>query len=409
MKLKCPACVKHIAGAVFVLVVLLLSLEAGLRLHRRGGSQEFDSADHSPLLVASCQTFHRLKPLVQVETTNPDTGENVSLRTNSLGLRGGEVRVPRPRDVYRVLVLGDESTLAPETAEDATFCRRLQQRLQQRTRRRVEVLNAGVPGYCPLLSYLQLKHSLIGLQPDLVVLNFDMTDVADDHRCRRFLQVGADGEPLLCRHPQCEAGARKQSAERSRREILLLAWLKRQLGRMSTSGSSPNETDDISSPLGRYAWIRDDAPDWTVSIRQTFDPIATLNRLTDRSGARLIVSAVPVPWQVAAGAGNARSLREAAGVPPDTVYRNDRPFALLGGYLQKHGIRFCNPVPAFRRSPHPESMFLQRAPRFSPQGHDLFARELVRTIVSAVPELGGYPAAPSGGSVPAFSASHRRR
>ena len=384
MKLKCPGCVKHIAAAVSMLIVLLLSLEAGLRLHGRHSPETVPTYEsRSPLVVPSARCFHRLKPLMAVAVDNPDTKDKTPLRTNSLGLRGPEVAVPKPAGVYRVLVLGDESTLAPETPIEHTFCRHLQSLLQSQTRRKIEVVNAGVPDSCPLLAYLLLKHALVGLQPDLIVLCFDMSDIADDHRYRRFVRIDSQGAPLVCRNPAIDDAAHKQ--ETKHRGCLLLDWAKRQLGRMSTSGTAHNDGDDISSPVGKYAWIKDRSPDWSVHVEQALGPIQRIAKLASRMSARFLVAAMPAPWQISAKASNTRAAREPAGIPLNAVYRSKVPFETLSRYLRKHDIIFCNPAPAFRSIRNPESLYWNKTPRLSPDGHKLYARELTDAILRGLP------------------------
>ncbi|MFQ5731949.1 MAG: SGNH/GDSL hydrolase family protein [Planctomycetaceae bacterium] len=409
MKLKCPACVKHISCAVFALLVLVLSLEAGLRIYDgRTGSISGPPAAQSPLMVTSARAHHELKPLIAVETPHPDTGRPVSLTTNSLGLRGAEVAVPKPAGVYRILLLGDDSTLAIETPESETACRKLQELLQRETPLRVEVVNAGVPGYCPLLSFLFYRHALLGLQPDLIVLNFDMSDVADDHRYRRFTRMGPGGQPLVCADP--EQTSRYDRPRVLPDRFLLVTWAKRQIGRFSTSRSAQNESDDLNSPQGKYAWIRDRAPDMALYVRQAMAPIESLHALAERSGARLIVSAVPAPWQVSANASNSGSVRRSAGVPRSTVYRGNRPFELLGAFLRKREIPYCNPIDAFRSFPKPHRLYLRNAAAFSAVGHELLARQLSRTILAEVPDFRRHNAPPPSTrqTLPIRSASRRK-
>jgi hypothetical protein len=436
MKPRCPACLKHIACALMALAVLLLSLEAGLRIYDgRTGRVTGRPESISPLLVPSSTTFHRLKPLVAVEFPHPDTGRTVRVTTNSLGLRGPEIAVPKPDGVYRVLVLGDDSTFAAETSLEETACAKLQELLNgkrkavggRRSRVRtvegpeeshhspltthhspltthVEVINAGVPDYCPLLSYLLLKHSLLSLQPDLIVLNFDMTDVADDHRDRRYARMGPDGEPLVCRHPDFEADGDR--VNRNRNCCLLRVWAQRQVGRLTAAQPQAGDVDDISSPLGRYAWVKDRPPNWSIYISQAFASIDAVHALARRAGAEFVVAAVPAPWQVSAQASNAPAVREAAGIPLSAACLSNRPFELLQAHLDARGVPLCNPVAGFRVFPKAERLYLANSPQFSPVGQELFARELARTILSTRQPRNRPPS--STGSIPATTASRKR-
>lgn len=118
-------------------------------------------------------------------------------RTNSLGLRDDrELTIPKPRGVVRVLMLGDSYTEG-YYAED-TVSARLEARLTNLFPDvKHEVINGGCSSYSPLLEYLRLKHQLVQLEPDLVVVNVDPSDIFDDaERYGATAVFDATGEPL---------------------------------------------------------------------------------------------------------------------------------------------------------------------------------------------------------------------
>src|SRR5262245_8344319 len=102
-----------------------------------------------------------------------------NFHTSSFGLRTPEVAVPKPAGTFRVLLLGDSFTFGYGVKEDEGFARVLERQLRRDANRPIEVVNAGVISYCPLLEYLQYVHHLNLLEPDVVILNFDMSDVQD--------------------------------------------------------------------------------------------------------------------------------------------------------------------------------------------------------------------------------------
>ncbi|GAB4143868.1 MAG: hypothetical protein Tsb009_15220 [Planctomycetaceae bacterium] len=374
------ACFKHMTYAVLVLGLVIVVLEIGMRWRSGSSGTSMGEADSSSQLLTKCWlVHHRMKPLQSIEAQNPDTGETVKLSTNSFGLRGSEIAIPKPANVFRILCLGDESTLAMEVPKSQTFCAQLESQLAGKTSRRVEVINGGVPGYSPLLSYLLLKHSLLSLQPDLVVLNFDMTDVADDHRYRRYTQIDQSGRPLACRHP--DVNGEKVAKRKKRDRFLLVTWARHKLGRMSTDADHQLDGNDIDSSTGRYAWLKDRPPNWSLYLRQCFSVIADLDRLTHKVGARFMVVACPAPWQVSAKATNSPAVRERVGVPLNVVYKNPAPLNGLQTFLEQRGISFLNPVESFRQVPNSDRLFFQNAPRFSAAGHELYAREISQAVL----------------------------
>jgi hypothetical protein len=95
--------------------------------------------------------------------------------TNSQGFRGtaeyGEIK---PHGVYRVLVLGDSTTLGHGVGDNDTFSFLLEQMLSNTGR--TEVINMGVSGFGTAEELIQLRN--VGLQyaPNLVILGYFPND-----------------------------------------------------------------------------------------------------------------------------------------------------------------------------------------------------------------------------------------
>jgi lysophospholipase L1-like esterase len=99
----------------------------------------------------------------------------------SHGMRNRETPIAKPPDTYRILVLGDSIAFGFGVAEKDAFPRVVERQLRDHTLRaghpRVEVINAGVPGWNLVNSYLFLKERGLAFQPDLVLLTLVNNDV----------------------------------------------------------------------------------------------------------------------------------------------------------------------------------------------------------------------------------------
>ncbi|MBI5760336.1 MAG: hypothetical protein HZA46_17610 [Planctomycetales bacterium] len=379
--------IKHLVYAVCVLVLACVLTEIGLRVYdsMTGQITRKETFDRG-LVCKSWHVHHELKPSQRLIETDPDSGQSVEVLTNSLGLRGPEIAVPKPPGVYRIVCLGDEATLAPKVAEADTFCARLQQTLQSRSQIPIEVLNAGVPGDCPLLAYLRLRRSLVSLQPDLVLMNFDMSDVADDYRYRRHTVLDSHGVPLACSHPDLEmprhwVKSNPRVDQLDTEEFFLLPqWGKQNLGWMWKEQVQTN--GGPSSPQARYAWL-DDHPsaDWSMHVEQAFEPLRHLADLAHGVAADFAVVTYPVPWQVSLKASNGDGVRRRAGVPDGAIYPNRRPFDQLTEFCRDHQLPLLDTSPKFQNSNRAEQLYFHNAPQFSPDGHDAYAAELALFLI----------------------------
>ena len=221
--------------AILAIAVAPFLVEIGLRIAACRTSTDGPSANQAEV-VASWTTHHQLAPLQrkQLKGTSQRSEEaksaSVLFRTNSLGLRGRETEVPKPPGVYRIVLLGDESILGAATDESQTVAARLEHWLQTRSRMRIEVVNAGLPDSCPLLTYLRVRHGLMSLEPDLLLVDVNLSDVEDDRNFRRHTELAASGQPLAASHPELSAPKRSKSISENflvvqHAEQLLASWL----------------------------------------------------------------------------------------------------------------------------------------------------------------------------------------
>lgn len=98
-------------------------------------------------------------------------GGSDHIRTNSQSLREDQdVPVPRPPGEIRILALGDSWTFGYLVANGQSWPERLEDLLERRTGRPVEVLNAGVPGYSVRQFLMTLEDPGFALEPQLVIL-----------------------------------------------------------------------------------------------------------------------------------------------------------------------------------------------------------------------------------------------
>lgn len=119
---------------------------------------------------------------------------------NPQGLRGEPI--PAKGDAFRVLAVGDSSTFGVGVDDGATWPAQLET-VMNTNRRRVEVVNAGVPGYTAFQGLRFLRGPGVALQPDLVVAAFGFNDAdstwasrSDAETARRLASRGWDA-PLM--------------------------------------------------------------------------------------------------------------------------------------------------------------------------------------------------------------------
>jgi lysophospholipase L1-like esterase len=227
---------------------------------------------------------------------------NVSYSINSLGLRDREMSRKKPAGTKRVLMLGDSFTEGNGVEAKDAFPARVQALVDAAgLSTRWEVINAGEGGYSPLLEYLLLEHKLIDLEPDLVILNLDHSDVFDDIEFTKLATFDASGKPVAVHaDPEREPGPWYVEAAYRLKDFLkehtrLYNFLRRHVAPLLMA--RPDSSGDIR--VDKYAMSRDgydpgDGSDWSL----TFGYIERVRDLLAARGVPLWLTVYPYGHQI---------------------------------------------------------------------------------------------------------------
>jgi hypothetical protein len=356
--------------AVLAIVIAPCLIEIGLRVAAcRSG---LDAASGAAV-VPSWTTYHQLAPLQrkrlpQRDSANGQPAEPVLFRTNSLGLRGRELELPKPPGVFRIVLLGDEAILGESTDESLTVAARLEHWLQTRSQIRIEVVNAGLPESCPLLTFLHVRHKLLALQPDMLLVDVNPGDVQDDRRYRRSTELAADGAPLASSHPELSAPKRARSVSENflvvrHTERLLASWL----SETPTRSSGANDFTPIPASVPGEAANASRGRISDEQLSLILSPLAELARLAETVPAGLVIASHPTDRQFA------RESRQ----------DGNELTSQLREFAQNRRLLFCDSTPAFRNAAENGSLFLPRG-ELSRHGHEAYARALAVALVERV-------------------------
>lgn len=181
-----PVAVRFLFAAILGLTTLVLC-EAALRAYQWVQSD-------SRTIVSSDTLHHRLRP--NLNAVDPRWDRPHRLVTNSQAfVEDREIALAKPPGTYRIFYVGDSNVQGLVDFPDK-MVRRVEATLNARRPagiERFEVVNTGTSSYSPYLYYVLIKRVLLAYRPDLIVVNVDMTDVANDDLYRRFAVHAADG------------------------------------------------------------------------------------------------------------------------------------------------------------------------------------------------------------------------
>jgi hypothetical protein len=333
----------------------------------------------SPPLVPDPYRHHALVPDSYAELRQPDF-EYIQ-RVNRLGLRGRETTVEKPQNTRRILMLGDSFTMGKGVQDDEAFSVLLEKMLQESLTAcnggNVEVLNAGVDSYAPVLEFLYLKRELARLTPDLVVLNFDHSDLVQEAAYRH----------QAVRDPQGEITAVPQVWRKSLYERFL-SWTTRNLYFTRvvlvhvnrSMGHRELSVRQVVNEFGRehFAHTLEGDVDRSAQWRDVFDSIGRIKQLSDSMGAEFLLTTYPWAHQLEGEnigwvEGRKPYMKESertSNVTQQTIREN----------AQALHIDVLETLPAFQAYNGPGPLYFNVDPHWTPAGQKVMAEALYRGI-----------------------------
>ena len=129
---------------------------------------------------------------------NPEWPEPYTHYYNQQGwLETYDVSKQKPAGTYRIFYVGDSFTEGC-VPMDQSVASQLEIELNRRFQdsgRKYEVINTGTSSYSPLIYYILIRYIILEYEPDVVVMNLDMTDSFDDWKYRQTAIFDPQGNP----------------------------------------------------------------------------------------------------------------------------------------------------------------------------------------------------------------------
>ena len=257
-----------------------------------------------------------------IETEYPRYhNRRVKLYTNSLGFKDKSSRTislaPSKNFKKRIVFIGDSFTEGVMLEYENTFIGMIDKELNNKS---IEVLNAGVSSYSPILYWRKIKYLIedVGLRFDELVVFIDMSDLTDEQYRYRLSKRGhvIDQENAEARsHDTYGHGrgfwGRIKTIIRNHTTLLYLTANKVfDLINRGIGSNSLRDEDEKNSGMDDWynhsfslseirAWVfeRDD-PDKEYAIQKMKKYMDRLHQLTRDNNIKLTIAVYPWPFQV---------------------------------------------------------------------------------------------------------------
>jgi len=158
-------------------------------------------------------------------STEPGAAQQCS--HNALGFRGKETTREKPPGVFRIVTLGGSSVYGQsESKDEAVWSERLERILaEKRPGARVEVINAGCPGYTSFEMLVQLEMRVVDLAPDLVVVYEAVNDMRAALYTAGALEPAGDNTHFRSPWPVDRPSSLEKLLEHSRTYLIARRYL----------------------------------------------------------------------------------------------------------------------------------------------------------------------------------------
>jgi lysophospholipase L1-like esterase len=295
---------------------------------------------------------------------------NVNININSHGLRDDEV-IPKENFDLRVLMLGDSFTWGYGVEHEETYTEQLQHMLNDNGING-DVVNAGVTSYSPVLEYLYLKNKGLQLQPDIVIMNIDLSDFQDDYIRERDAEFDAHG--IITAVPKESDDSFLLSI---RKKIKITRFMDIIFKLVDAAIPPPTEFNSNtfhSIENDRYALSRYEVMDNEQEhVNRTLAYIKHTADLAAEYDIQFVLTTYPYGHQVSGEEWTQG--RHLFGFHNGFVY-DDRHITILEEFAAENGILFISTVDYFRESSE-FPLYFPYDGHFTPAGHNVMATALM--------------------------------
>ncbi len=339
----------------------------------------------SPPLVPDEVRHHRLVPDSFAEFQQRDF--SYVQRVNKHGLRGKEFSTDKAPGSYRIIMLGDSFTMGKGVEDDQTFSVVLENELRPQAAacgKSVEILNAGVDSYAPILGLLYLKGGLQVLKPDMVIYNLDVSDLVQESAYRRQAIRGTDGEIAAVPLRGEPESAFEQFRTWTERHLFFtrvgLLYASRLLGDRALTVRDVVTRANLEVVAHTLAGDVDRQGQW----RDIFDSIVRMKQFCDERGIEFLLTVYP--W--------AHQISDTEWVPgrdafvPKGAQLSSKSIESIREQSAANDIQLVEAEPAFRANSGKAPLYFSYDMHWTAAGQNLMATVLEGYLTNGTPRSG---------------------
>lgn len=310
----------------------------------------------------------------------PLYGHEVSF--NSVGMRDVEHTLVKPPGTFRILVTGDSFMEAQQVPFEASLPSLLQQGLQGKAARKIEVINAGVSGWGTDDALRYLTEYGLAYQPDLVLVTMTLHNDISDNMRQTWHRL--DGDSLITLNPVPMSWWQFKKVQvkawLSTRFQLYQLWRRARHGREIRQGGR-----QLASHVDQL-FTTPTPPRIAKGVELTELLLREMKQKAEASGAKMAIVLLPLKYQLSDSLW--ADYRKTAAVPADSLDRN-RPQSILRPGLDSLAVPVIDLLPALQRwsADSAGSLYVEWDGHWNETGH----RQATNAVIDGLLQAGAVP------------------
>jgi len=368
----------HFFKKIFFIVIIaffsFLLLESAIRIYyflKVNRDYEETILDTLPMVVFNANRIFELKS--NYHQIYKSSEFQITLQTNSDALRDIEHSISKPKDVYRILALGDSFTFGWGVEQNDTWWKFLENKLNNEDLKyKYEAINLGVWMYTYDQQFLRLKEKGLKYQPDLVIQGIywpHLRTISTHKWIKNNENIIQITDPTIY--------VNKDNLLKTKDKNSFIAFLKRYskffnliIGKIQVLSL---KDELITSDL---VLLKENSKKEYLEVWQkTLESIRQTKKFLDKEGIDYLIFLIPRDVQV--------SKKEWTPLYEESMneqlYQDTIPQKIFTDFAFVQNIPIINLLPAFRERYSSELYFLTD-PHWQKEGHRLAAEEIYQFI-----------------------------
>lgn len=318
---------------------------------------------------------------------NPEFPEPYTHHYNSQSwLENYDIKKSKAINSYRIFYVGDSFTegTCPMNKSVPSLVKQGLTDLTRGSKQTVEVINTGTSSYSPTLYYLLIRHKILSYNPDLIIVNVDMTDCFDDWKYSETLTVDQNGDPVAApprdlyrsKYLDTAVGAVKLTPwhrlklflfQYSHAYVLVQKIVSRlHHGNVAQEQAILND-NGTSIMRRRWGWMEQEwSVDTKADVDRTLDMLLRVIDLCRQNGVKIMLTSVPHYNQYA----------KRTDEPRKTVWSN-RPHYAIEDLARRQNVPYLNSYEALRpyiQGTSQTKYYYHGDMHFNTRGYELWAK-----------------------------------